>query len=55
MAKPGPAVPGYRLLGAIVEGPNGSVFLKFTGPAATVARNRMAFDKMLSSFEPANR
>ncbi|HUA17361.1 MAG TPA: hypothetical protein VMB25_01370 [Bryobacteraceae bacterium] len=53
MAKPGPAVPGYRLLGAIVEGPKGSVFLKFTGPERTVTRNRAAFDRMLASFEPA--
>jgi hypothetical protein len=28
---------GYRLLGAIVEGPQGVVFFKLTGPAATVA------------------
>ena len=39
-AQPGPAVPGYRMLGAIVEGPQGSVFFKFTGPAKTVAANR---------------
>jgi hypothetical protein len=51
-AQPGPAVPGYRLLGAIVEGPQGSVFFKFTGPDKTVAANRAAFDKMLDSLEP---
>ena len=29
----GRAVPGYRLLGAVVEGSGGNVFVKFTGPA----------------------
>jgi hypothetical protein len=51
-AQQGPAVSGYRLLGAIVEGPQGSIFFKFTGPAKTVAANRAAFDKMLESLEP---
>lgn len=53
-AQPGPAMPGYRMLGAIVEGPQGSIFFKFTGPAKTVAANRAAFDKMLESLGPAN-
>ena len=44
-----PAMPGYRMLGAIVEGPQGSIFFKFTGPAKTVAANQAAFDKMLAS------
>ena len=43
---------GYRLLGAILEGPQGSIFLKFTGPAGTVARNQPDFQKMLASFTP---
>jgi hypothetical protein len=47
-----PAMPGYRMLAAIVEGPQGSVFFKFTGPAKTVAANQSAFDKMLASLEP---
>jgi hypothetical protein len=51
-AQPGPAVLGYRLLGAIVEGPQGSIFFKFTGPAQTVAANQAAFDKMLESLAP---
>jgi hypothetical protein len=29
--------PGFRLIGAIAEGPEGAVFFKFTGPAKTVA------------------
>jgi hypothetical protein len=50
MAQEGPAMTGYRLLGAIVEGPQGSVFFKFTGPEKTVAANQSAFDKLLASF-----
>lgn len=50
--QPGPAMPGYRMLGAIVEGPEGSIFIKFTGPAKTVAANQAAFDRMLDSLAP---
>jgi hypothetical protein len=48
-----PAKPeaGYRLLGAIVEGPGGTVFVKFAGPAKTVAANRLKFDQLLASFD----
>jgi hypothetical protein len=42
--------PGYRLLGAIVEGPQGAVFFKFTGPAKTVAANQAAFESLLASI-----
>ena len=45
------AVHNYRLLGAIVEGPGGNVFIKFTGPAKTVEANRKAFDALLASFQ----
>ncbi len=51
-AQPGPAAPGYRLLGAIVEGPQGSIFFKFVGPAKAVATNQAAFDKMIASLDP---
>jgi hypothetical protein len=44
------SVPGYRLLGAILEGPGGNVFIKFTGPAKTVAANKSKFDQLLASF-----
>jgi hypothetical protein len=53
MAGAGPAKPGYRLLGAIAEGPQGSLFFKFTGPAKTVAANQAAFHKMIQSLQPA--
>jgi hypothetical protein len=50
MGQSGAPKPGYRLLGAIVEGPQGSIFFKFTGPAKTVAQNKPAFDAMLASI-----
>jgi hypothetical protein len=47
----GRAVPGYRLLGAIVEGRGGNVFVKFTGPAKTIAANAPKFQQLLTSFQ----
>jgi hypothetical protein len=49
-ATPAPAA-GYRLLGAIIENPGGNIFLKFTGPARTIAANQARFEKLLDSFE----
>jgi hypothetical protein len=51
----GHAVPGYRLLGGIVEGRGGNVFIKFTGPARTVAANAQKFQQLLASFRQENR
>jgi hypothetical protein len=45
----------YRLLGAVVEGPEGNVFIKFAGPAKTVAANQQKFDQMLESFQKASK
>jgi hypothetical protein len=42
---------GYRLIGAIVEGPGGNVFIKFAGPAKTVTQNQPKFDQMVESFQ----
>jgi hypothetical protein len=47
------AVPGYRLLGAIVEGAGGNIFIKFTGPMKTIAANQPKFEQLLASFQPA--
>jgi hypothetical protein len=47
-AKP---VPGYRLLGAIVEGPGGNLFFKLTGPAKTIAAHQKNFDQLLASIQ----
>jgi hypothetical protein len=49
-APEGPPKQDYRLLGAIVEGPQGSVFFKFTGPAKTIAENQGIFERMLSTL-----
>lgn len=47
------AVPGYRLLGAVVEGPGGNnLFVKLAGPAKTVTANEKQFDQLLASFRP---
>jgi hypothetical protein len=51
MATTHTAKKGYRLLGAIVEGPQGAVFFKFTGPAKTVAAGQATFDKMLETLK----
>jgi hypothetical protein len=50
MAAGSRSVPGYRLLGAVVQGPGGNVFVKFTGPANTIAANQQKFDQLLASF-----
>ena len=43
--------PGYKLLGAIVEGPEGAVFFKLTGPARTVEAGRADFTKMVKAIK----
>jgi hypothetical protein len=54
MAGPGAAEQktghGYRLLGAVVEGPGGTVFIKFAAPEKTVAANQKKFEGLLESF-----
>ena len=42
--------PDFRLLGAIVEAPEGLVFFKLTGPAATVASAQASWDALLASL-----
>jgi hypothetical protein len=41
----------YALLGAIVEGPNGSIFFKLTGPVQSVNAAEEEFDGMLKSMK----
>jgi hypothetical protein len=44
---------GWRLLGAVVETPSGTLlFVKGTGPAAVMAREEGAFDAFLASMRP---
>ncbi len=42
--------PDFRLLGAIVEGPQGHVFFKMTGPKKTVQAAEKDFRKLLQSL-----
>jgi hypothetical protein len=42
----------YRLLGAIVEGPQGSVFFKMTGPQKTMESAADGFSALLKSIKP---
>ena len=51
MAASPKAVAGYRLLGAIVEGPGGNVFFKLTGPAKTIAAQQKNFEQLLASIQ----
>jgi hypothetical protein len=39
--------PGFRMMGAIVQGPQGAVFFKFTGPEKTVGANAPKFLAMV--------
>ncbi|OGC90701.1 MAG: hypothetical protein A2W25_00015 [candidate division Zixibacteria bacterium RBG_16_53_22] len=41
--------PDYRLIGAIIEGPQGMVFFKMTGPEKTVAASENDFMRMVRS------
>jgi hypothetical protein len=41
---------GYRLLGAIVEGPGGNLYFKLTGPEKTVAEAAKPFRKLLEGI-----
>lgn len=40
----------WRMLGAIVQGPNGPLFFKLTGPAATLKSAEKDFDALLQSL-----
>jgi hypothetical protein len=42
--------PGYRLVGAIAEGPEGAVFFKFTGPDRSVLEQEENFGLMVGSL-----
>jgi len=50
MMQPTAKKENYRLLGAIVEGPEGSVFFKYTGPKEAVAASAGEFDAMIESI-----
>lgn len=43
--------PGFMLFGAIVEGPQGNVFFKFTGPKQTVSAAQKEFQSLIASVK----
>ncbi len=43
---------GYRLLGAIVEGPGGNLFIKYAGPSGLIGAAAHDFGTLLDSFAP---
>jgi hypothetical protein len=51
MMGPSTPKPGFRLIGAIVEGPGGAVFFKLTGPDRTVTTSEKTFRKMLEGMK----
>lgn len=51
MMGPSTPKPGFRLIGAIVEGPGGAVFFKLTGPEKTVSGAEKTFRKMLEGLK----
>jgi hypothetical protein len=51
MAASSKPAPGYRLIGAIAEGPGGNVFFKLTGPSKTIAAQQKNFEQLLASIE----
>lgn len=46
--------PDYKLLGAIVEGPDANWFFKLTGPKATIEASRESFLGFLGSLHPGS-
>lgn len=52
VARPTGPQPGYRMLGAVVESPVGSFYLKLTGPQATVARWEASLQEYVDSLRP---
>ena len=45
--------PGWRLLGAIVETPDGLVFFKCVGPSAAIQKAEKEFEALIASLGPA--
>jgi len=43
--------PGFRMLAAIVEAPDGPWFFKAVGPAATIGQAKRSFDDLVASLE----
>jgi len=52
MGAPTVPKPGWALLGAVVPGPDADWYFKLTGPEATVAAQKGAFESMIDSTRP---
>ncbi len=52
MQAPGAPKTDQRLLGAIVEGPEGPVFFKLTGPVVGIESGKPAFEALIQSLRP---
>ena len=52
MGPSGPPRPGWRMLGAIVEGPEGLVFFKLIGPASGIESSEEAFEALVATIHP---
>jgi hypothetical protein len=46
--------PGFQMLGAIVEGPEGAVFFKLTGPESTIQATRPSFEELVQSVRKSS-
>lgn len=51
MARQATPLPGYRMLAAIVQGPDAPIFFKLTAPAKTAAAAEADFRKVISSLK----
>ncbi len=51
MAPKATQVPGYRMLAAIVQGPDAPIFFKLTAPAKTAAAAEAQFRKIIASLQ----
>lgn len=52
MGPSGAPRPGWRMLGAIVEGPEGLVFFKLLGPASGVETSAEPFEALVATIHP---
>ena len=50
MARQATPMPGYRMLAAIVQGPDAPIFFKLTAPAKTAAAAEADFQKVIASL-----
>ncbi len=49
------AKPGYVLVGAVIESPQGNVYWRLTGPEPLVTANLPLFNKMIDSVKPEDK